>query len=78
MEQYYNLNVMPDIIQKNPKVLSGQPVIRNTRIPVSRVLALIGMGYTLSQLKRELPDLANLTKKDLAIIFNYHKTRVTT
>lgn len=48
---------MPDIIEQNPKILSGQPVIRNTRIPVARVMALIGMGYTLPKLKRELPDL---------------------
>ncbi|MBI2621076.1 MAG: DUF433 domain-containing protein [Candidatus Levybacteria bacterium] len=63
---------MPHIIEQNPKILSGQPVIRNTRIPVARVLALIGMGYTLPKLKRELPDLNKLTKKDLADIFFHY------
>lgn len=67
---------MPDIIEKNPKILSGQPIIKGTRIPVARVMALIGMGYTLNKLKRELPDLDRVTKKDLAEILTYHKTRI--
>ncbi|MEK7160324.1 MAG: DUF433 domain-containing protein [Patescibacteria group bacterium] len=67
---------MPDIIEKNPKILGGQPVISGTRIPVARVLALIGMGYTLTKLKRELPDLDKVTKKDLLNIFSYYKTTI--
>ncbi len=69
---------MPYIIEKNPKILSGQPVIRNTRIPVARVMALIGMGYTLTKLKNELPDLDKVTKKDLAEILSYYQIRLTT
>jgi len=69
---------MPKIIEKNPKILSGQPVIRNTRIPIARVMALIGMGYTLTKLKRELPDLDKVTKKDLAEILSYYQIRLTT
>ncbi len=69
---------MPDIIEKNPKILSGQPVIKNTRIPVARVMALIGMGYTLPKLKRELPDLDKLTKKNLAEILSYYQIKLTT
>ena len=69
---------MPEVIQTNPKVLGGKPIIRGTRIPVSRVMALIGMGYTLTKLKRELPDLVSLTKQDLASILSYHKIRITT
>jgi uncharacterized protein (DUF433 family) len=67
---------MPDIIEQNPKILSGQPIIRNTRIPVARVMALIGMGYTLTKLKRELPDLDKVTKRDLLNIFSYYKTTI--
>ncbi len=69
---------MPDIIEKNPKILSGQPVIKNTRIPVARVMALIGMGYTLTKLKRELPDLSKVTKRDLAEILSYYQIKITT
>ena len=69
---------MPHIIEQNPKILSGQPIIRDTRIPVARVMALIGMGYTLPRLKRELPDLNKVTKKDLAEILSYYQIKLTT
>ncbi|MEK7521888.1 MAG: DUF433 domain-containing protein [Patescibacteria group bacterium] len=64
---------MPKIIEKNPKVMSGQPVIRGTRIPVARIMALIAIGYKLKDLKKELPDLESLTKKDIAKILDYYK-----
>lgn len=67
---------MPEIIQTNPKILGGQPVIRGTRIPISRVLALIGMDYTLTKIKRELPDLKKLTKKDITNILSYYQTQI--
>lgn len=69
---------MPEIIQTNSKIMGGRPIIRGTRIPVARVMALIGMGYTLTKIKRELPDLAGLTKRDLASILSYHQIRITT
>lgn len=68
---------MPQIIQSNPKVLGGQPVIRGTRIPVSRLLALIGMNYSLTDIKEELPDLEILKKKDLQTILSYYETHIT-
>lgn len=67
---------MPNIIQVNPNILGGQPVIKGTRIPVSRVLALIGMDYTLSRIKQELPDLKKLTKKDILNILSYYQTQI--
>jgi len=67
---------MPDIIEKNPKVLGGQPVIKGTRVPVARVLALIGMNYTLKQLKEEIPHLKNLTIRDVNNIFDYYKNQI--
>jgi uncharacterized protein (DUF433 family) len=65
---------MPQIIQSNPKILGGQPVIRGTRVPVSRLLALVGMDYTLTNIKAELPDLRILNKKDLRSILTYYET----
>jgi len=44
---------MPDIIQTNPKILGGQPVIKGTRIPVARIVALHIQGYTIEDLKKE-------------------------
>ena len=67
---------MPDIIEKNPKILSGQPVIKGTRIPVARVVALYIQGYRLSDIKKELPDLSEFTKKDLSTIFAYYKATI--
>lgn len=67
---------MPEIIQTNPKILSGQPVIKGTRIPVSRILALIGMDYTLTKIKKELPDLKKLTKTDVLNILSYYQTQI--
>jgi len=67
---------MPEIIQTSPKVLGGQPVIKGTRIPVARVMALVGMGYKLIDIKKELPDLSKLTKKDLNSIFSYYGSQL--
>lgn len=67
---------MPDIIEKNPKILGGQPVISGTRIPVARVVALHIQGYKLSDIKKELPDLSEFTKKDLSTIFSYYKATI--
>ena len=66
---------MPAIIQSNPKILGGQPVVRGTRIPISRLLALVGMDYTLANIKEELPDLKTLKKKDLQSILSYYETQ---
>ena len=67
---------MPEIIQTNPKIMGGQPVIRGTRIPVARVMALIGMNYTINKIRRELPDLKELTKTDVSNILSYYQTQV--
>ncbi|KKQ28557.1 MAG: hypothetical protein US48_C0008G0008 [Candidatus Levybacteria bacterium GW2011_GWA2_37_36] len=67
---------MPTIIQTNPKILGGQPVIKGTRVPVARVLALIGMNYTLKDLKKEIPHLDRLTKKNIGDILDYYKHQI--
>lgn len=66
---------MPDIIQVNSQVLNGQPVVKDTRVPVARILALIGMGYTLSMLKKELPVLKKLTRKDISDMLSYYRDK---
>lgn len=67
---------MPEIIQKNPKILGGQPTVKGTRIPISRVLALVGMGYTLKELKKELPDLSVLTRRNMVDILSYYQKQI--
>lgn len=67
---------MPDIIESKPNVLGGQPVIKGTRVPVARVMALIAMNYSLKDLKNEIPHLADLTKKDILAILDYYKQQI--
>jgi uncharacterized protein (DUF433 family) len=67
---------MPTIIQTNPNILGGQPIIKGTRVPVARVLALIGLNYSLKDLKNEIPHLDTLTKKDITDILEYHRHRI--
>lgn len=66
---------MPEIIQTNPKVLGGQPVIKGTRIPVARVVALHIQGYKIKDLKNEYPYL-KLTRKDLQEIYKYYSAKI--
>ena len=66
---------MPEIIETNPKVLGGQPVIKGTRIPVARIVALYIQGYKLKDFKSDYPYL-DLTKKDLLDIFTYYQKRL--
>lgn len=63
---------MENIIETNPKVLSGQPVIKGTRIPVARVVALAVQGYKIKDFKNDYPYL-EITKKDLHNIFAYYQ-----
>ena len=66
---------MPDIIQTNPKIMGGMPVVKGTRIPIARVVALHIQGYKLKDFKNDYPDL-DLTNKDLAKIYKYYLSQV--
>lgn len=46
-----------DIIS-NPNILGGMPVVSGTRIPVSRILYLLSLGYTVSDIKKDYPQLS--------------------
>ena len=63
---------MPDIIETNPKVLGGQPVIKGTRIPIARIVALFIQGYKVADFKKDYPYLS-LSKKNLHDIFSYYE-----
>ncbi len=67
---------MPTIIESNPNVLGGKPVIRGTRIPVARILALLGMNYSLADMKKEFPQLSLLTKKDMVDILSFYQSKL--
>jgi len=67
---------MPKIVEKNPKVLGGTPVIKGTRIPVSRIMALIGQEYNLKRLKNEYPQLNKFTRNDFYEMLNYYQSAI--
>lgn len=63
---------MLDIIETKPNVLGGMPVLRGTRIPIERVMALFVQGYKIKDFKNDYPYL-KITKKDIAEIFAYYQ-----
>ena len=46
---------MSDIIESNPEILGGKPVIKGTRIPVALIYELIGLSYSITQIIEEYP-----------------------
>ena len=48
---------MSDIIESNPKILGGKPIIKGTRIPVALIYELIGLNYSINQILEEYPHL---------------------
>ena len=48
---------MSDIIESNPNILGGKPVIKGTRIPVALIYELIGLNYSINQILEEYPHL---------------------
>lgn len=44
-------------ITSDPAILGGTPVIRGTRVPVSRILFLLKDGYTIEAINEEYPHL---------------------
>ena len=48
---------MPDIIESNPKILGGKPIIKGTRIPVALIYELIGLNYSITDILKEYPHL---------------------
>ncbi|MDP3989048.1 MAG: DUF433 domain-containing protein [bacterium] len=52
-----NKESIQERIEINPTLLSGKPVVRGTRIPVSLVLNLLGNGYTTQRIVDAYPEL---------------------
>jgi len=48
---------MSDIIESNPEILGGKPIIKGTRIPVALIYELIGLDYSISEILKEYPHL---------------------
>ena len=48
---------MSDIIESNPEILGGKPIIKGTRIPVALIYELLGLNYSLAEILKEYPHL---------------------
>ena len=48
---------MSDIIESNPEILGGKPIIKGTRIPVALIYELFGLNYSISDILKEYPYL---------------------
>ena len=48
---------MSEIIESNPEILGGKPIIKGTRIPVVLIYELIGLNYSINQILEEYPHL---------------------
>lgn len=60
---------MRELIHSDPKILSGKPVVRRTRLSVEFLLGLFAAGWSEEQVLNNYP---NLKRADLwAIIFAY-------
>lgn len=57
-----------DRITLDPKILTGKPIIRGTRISVEFVVDLLGRGWTTEQILREYD---HLTAEDIQACLAY-------
>ncbi len=48
---------MSDIIESNPEILGGKPIIKGTCISVALIYELIGLNYSINQILEEYPHL---------------------
>ncbi len=48
---------MSDLIESNPEILGGKPIIKGTRIPVALIYELVGLNYTIDEIQEEYPHL---------------------
>ena len=59
---------MNDRIVVDPKICSGKPTIRGTRIMVKNILGMVAGGYTVPQILNAYPD---LTHQDVTAALEY-------
>ena len=66
---------MPEIIETNPNILGGKPIIKGTRIPVKFIFDLIGQGFSIEDIMEEYPTLSKEVIEKIAEIgFDAQKT----
>jgi uncharacterized protein (DUF433 family) len=56
---------MSQYITSTPGIMSGDPVIAGTRIPISRIIYLLSQGYTVKALHKDYPWVSIKTFKEV-------------
>ncbi len=57
-----------DYIHSDPKILSGKPVVKGTRLSVEFLLSLFAAGWTEEEILKGYP---HLKREDLRAVFAY-------
>ena len=55
-------------IAVDPKIMSGKPIVKGTRITVEHLLKLLAQGLSAGEIIKEYP---HLTKKDISAVLLY-------
>lgn len=58
------------LIDSNPEILGGKPVLKGTRIPVELILEMVQSGYSVDEIVSEYP---HLKRDDLVQILRLAK-----
>jgi uncharacterized protein (DUF433 family) len=57
------------LIESNPNILGGKPIIKGTRIPVKFIFDLLGQGLSIEEILEEYPTLSKeIIKKSLKLV----------
>ncbi len=62
------MNKSIERIVSDPKICSGKPCVKGTRIPVHIILDLLAAGESFEGIKKAYP---NITDKDIKACLNY-------
>jgi uncharacterized protein (DUF433 family) len=62
------MNKLSNRIVSDPKICSGKPCIKGTRIPVHIILDLLAAGESYKGIKKAYP---NITDEDIKACLNY-------
>ena len=66
---------MTALIEVDPDILGGKPVIKGTRVPVDLVLELVELGYSIDRIIEEYPHLSkDVVTEVLKLAKRMHET----
>ena len=52
---------MSSLIESNPEILNGKPIIKGTRIPVDLIIELLGANIPLDEILADYPSISRDT-----------------